>query len=139
MKTIIVATIAALFAASAFARPLRIWSYEDLFKKADVVPIVKVKAITDTTARFEGHGDPNQYQGRRAELLVGLSLKGERKQTISFDFFAYAPKSSSPPNGAEFADLGNADKVHYLVFLKKADDGTLTSPAPESPSPAARR
>ena len=125
MKAMTPVAIAVLFTTSAFGRPVRIWSYEDLFKEADVVAIVKVKKIADTTARLEGHGDPDQYQGKRAEVVVGLSLKGERKQTLSLDFFTYANKRGAPPDGAEFADLSKANKAHYLVFLKKAGDGTL--------------
>lgn len=124
MKTMIVVAIAVLFTTSAFARPVRIWSYEDLFREADVVAIVKVKKISDTKTLLEGHSDPKRYQGKRAEVNVGLSLKGEHRETLSFEFFTYA-KQIGEENGAMFADLSKADKAHYLVFLKKTEDGTL--------------
>jgi len=116
-----------LLPASVSARPVRVWSYEELLKEADVVAIVKVTKIEDTTARFEGHGDPSWYQGKLAHATVGLMLKGDVRKTLSFQFFNYLPKFRDPPNGAWFANLSKAGQVHlhYLVFLKKTVDGAL--------------
>ena len=124
MKIMVALAISVLLTTSVFARPVRIWSYEDLFNESDVVAIVKVKSITDTTARLDGHGDPNQFQGKRADIIVGLSLKGERQQVISFSFFTYRPNVPRA-NGGRFADLSKAGEADFLVFLKNTDDGTL--------------
>ena len=45
--------------------------------------------------------------------------------SLAFDYFTYAIGVSSPPNGAMFADLSKVDRSHYLVFLKRLDDGRL--------------
>jgi len=121
---LLICTVAAfLLAASASARPVRLWSYEELLKEADVVAIVKVTKIEETTARFEEHGDPGWYQGKLAHATVGLMLKGDARRTLSFQFFNYLPKFKDPPNGAWFANLSKAGQVHYLVFLKKTVGG----------------
>ena len=117
-----------LLSASAFARVVPIYSYEALFKKADVVAIVKVTKIEDTTARLEGASDPSLYQGKLANATVGLMLKGEARKTLSFQFFNYLPaklKNVYLLDGAHFPDLSKAKSIHYLVFLKKTADGGL--------------
>jgi hypothetical protein len=125
MRPFLALAICLLVAGTAAARPVRVWTYEDLFKEADVVAIVRVTEVRDTAARLEGYGDTKLYQGKEAEALVGLMLKGDRQPKLTFQFFSYAPKVSPLPNGAMFADLSGFQKSHYLVFLKKLDDGTL--------------
>lgn len=123
MKTFIAATSVMLFVTFAMARPVRIWTYEELLEKADVAAIIQVTKIEKTEARLAGHGDPRQFQGKRATATVGLRLKGKPGQTIQFDFFTYSSSTAPRANGAMFPDLSKADKAHYLVFLKKTSDG----------------
>jgi hypothetical protein len=125
MKAVIGAMLVILCATATLARPVRVWTYAELLKEADVVAILRVDRIENTGATFEGHGDSKQYQGKRATSIVGLSLKGSPSRTLTFDFFTYSSPTVIPPNGAMFPDLSKRDKVHYLVFLKKAADGTL--------------
>ena len=125
MKRLIALTVVALCATSVSARPVRSWTYEELLKEADVAAIIRVARVENIAATLEGHGDPKQYQGKRATAIVGLSLKGEPPRTITFDFFTYSSPTMIPPNGAMFPDLSKAEKTHYLVFLKKMADGTL--------------
>jgi hypothetical protein len=125
MRLLIAATCCLVLSTPAFARPVRVWTYDDLLKEADVVAIVKVTKVAETDVPLAGHGDPKQYQGKRADAIVGLMLKGEGRPSLAFDVFRYAPDTSSPPNGALFADVSKADTAHYLVFLKRQDDGTL--------------
>ena len=119
-----------LLPASASARVFPIRSYEELFKEADVVAIVKVDKIEDTKARLEGESDPNWYQGKVAHATVGLMLKGDARKTLSFQFFDYNRAAMRKAHvyvteGPWFASLGKAEKVHYLVFLKKTTGGGL--------------
>ncbi len=125
MKRLIALTVVAMCTTSALARPVRSWTYEELLKEADVAAIIRIDRVDDITATLEGHGDPKQYQGKRAAALVGLSLKGEPSRTLTFDFFTYTSQTMIPPNGAMFPDLTKAERVHYLVFLKKTADGTF--------------
>ena len=125
MRTIIAVVGCIILSAVATARPVRVWSYEDLLKESDVAAIVKVTKVVDTDVTLGGRGDAKQYQGKRASAIVGLMLKGKAQPSLAFDFFTYAPPVSSPPNGAMFADLSKAERSHYLVFLKRLDDGTL--------------
>src|SRR5689334_24192929 len=125
MKTVVGAILGIVCATSTIARPVRVWTHEDLLKEADVVAIVRIDRVVETSATLEGHGDAKQYQGKRAAAVVGLSLKGALSRTFTFDFFTYSSPTTTPPNGAMFPDLSRRDKVHYLVFLKKTTDGTL--------------
>ena len=123
MKTLIAATSVILFAALAIARPVRVWTYEELLEKADVAAIIQVTKIEKTEAQLEGHGDAKQFQGKRATGAVGLKLKGKLEKTIQFDFFTYSSSTAPRANGAMFPDLSKADTAHFLVFLKKTSDG----------------
>jgi hypothetical protein len=126
MKQILAVAIVVLSAVPAYARPVRIWSYEELFKESDVVAIVRVNKIEDTTTKLDGYA---RLQGKRATLKVGLNLKGERQQVLYLDFFSYPTgiNGNMVPNGFYFVNFGRADKADYLVFLKKTADGTLIS------------
>jgi hypothetical protein len=125
MRTIIAVVCCIILSAVAAARPVRVWTYEELLKESDVVAIVKVTKVVETDIPLAGYGEPKQYQSKRASAVVGLMLKGKSQSLLAFDFFTYAPSVSSPPNGAMFVDLSKADRAHYLVFLKRLDDGTL--------------
>jgi hypothetical protein len=81
MRPFLALAICLLVAGTAAARPVRVWTYEDLFKEADVVAIVRVTEVRDTAARLEGYGDTKLYQGKEAEALVGLMLKGDRRNS----------------------------------------------------------
>jgi hypothetical protein len=126
MKQTLAVLVFLCLAAPAFARPVRVWSYEELFKESDVVAIVKVIDIRDTTANLHGRVD-RSIQGKRARLRVGLILKGEKQDVLTLDFFAMTPplRGDMVPNGFFFLDFSRADKVHYLVFLKKTAEGSL--------------
>jgi hypothetical protein len=119
------AVAAIVCAASTDARPVRSWTYDELLKEADVAAVIRVQRVENIAAALEGHGDPKQYQGKRATVIVGLGLKGEPIRKIAFDFFTYSSPTALPPNGAMFPDLSKAEKIHYLVFLKKTPEGTF--------------
>jgi len=125
MKNAVAITFIILVASSVMARPVRSWTYDELLKEADVVAIVEVAKIQNTKTKLEGHGDPKQYQGKQATVVVGLSVKGEKLRTFEFHFFTYSTPNMIPPNGAMFPDLSSAEKSHYLVFLKRNADGVL--------------
>jgi hypothetical protein len=127
MKTMmnLFAVAVVVCAASSQARPVRSWRYDELLKEADLAVIIRVERVENIAATLEGHGDPKQYQGKRATAIVGLVLKGEPTRKMTFDFFTYSSPTMIPPNGAVFPDLSKAEKVHYLVFLKKTPEGTF--------------
>jgi len=91
--------------------------------KSDLIAVAEVLSITHSTAKFEGHGDPDLYQGKVAQLLIASPLKGDISTSeVELHYFTYA-KVKSTPNGALFINFKNPDQYQYLVYLKLNESG----------------
>jgi hypothetical protein len=96
--------------------------YEKLYEDADFVAIVELRSVSDSEKQLQGYRDPALYLGKIATFEVGIVLKGNPDaKNIALLYFEYGKMSE--PNGANFLDLSDAEKYHYLVFLKKGEDG----------------
>ena len=137
MRSLIALLGVVLLATAAAARPVRVWTYEELHKEADVVAIVRVTSVENTDAPLEGYGAAGQFQGKRATATVGLMLKGEAVPTIAMDFFTYAKGTGIPPNGALFADLSKADRRTTWCSSRRGP-AAGSPPRPATTTPAHR-
>src|ERR1017187_5956987 len=98
MRTTLIALLAASI--TAHATPIEIPTYQQLHDKADLVLILKVQAITETGAKTRQYGDPDFYQGYKANCQVLSVLKGKLEQTVVAVPFFQDPQQMPGFNGA---------------------------------------
>ena len=121
----ILTTFTLTLALSSEARIVRSWSYQELYEQADVVAIVEVTSVSKSKELMPGNSNAERFEGKVAQLAVGLVLKGEADlKTINLLHFAYA-KTLAVYNGADFIDFSDSKEHQYLVFLKKDKTGKL--------------
>lgn len=121
------------FAPSAFARRIETWSYDDLFKAADLVVITTAKGSKDNNEKVN-LGWKTEFIGVNTTFEVKSTLKGKAPEKLTVLHFR-------APEGQEFADgpllvtfrdkranlelkkvqmsLGVPD---YMLFLKASKD-----------------
>jgi hypothetical protein len=134
MKSIVVlllATACLLVATDIVAaRAVRIWSYQELLEKSDLVVIASVTANNDTMEHIDLPG----FQGQRvigveSRFAVSAVLKGDK--TLK-DFFLHhyrpGPDGMIVPNGPTFvyfavSENGSTPQRTYMLFLKREADG----------------
>ena len=104
----------------AFGRLIAHWPYEKLYKEADWVAVVELESTASSDQELLGYGDSAQYQGKIAQLNVGVILKGNRNaKKIRLRYFVYSETVPAMPNGALFINFSDSEKYLYLMFLKK--------------------
>ena len=125
MRSIIIALLAA--SATALARPIEMLTYQQLHDRADLILILKVRAITETDAKTktEEYGDPDFYQGYKAKCEVLSVLKGSLEQTNVAIAFFQNPQGIPGFNGAIIAPFMLRDNLVYLAYLKRRPNGEL--------------
>jgi hypothetical protein len=130
------------------ARPIEDWSYERLFKEADVVVIAKPESTADVDT---APADPRMrrgFVGQRTAFSLVSTLKGEAKGTSVQVLHFRLRDGVMPPNGPllitfrtkpvriEGKARGDAKRAgdafvmeipapHYLLFLKAGENGRL--------------
>ncbi len=115
-----------LCVASAQARPLEVPTYEELQKRADVVLVLRVKAITPRQTKPSEGIDTTFYRGYTAACSVLAVLKGSFDgKELSIPFFQH-PQALPGFNGAVAAPFSLEESLAYLAFMKRADNGQLT-------------
>lgn len=128
-----------LFVASADARRIENWSYERLFKEADVVVIAQAKGTVASDDRAADERWNANLIGQRTSFSVINALKGQvEKDSITVVHFK-SKECVLMPNGPlliKFRETGptiegggslkyqvQLSTPQYLLFLKRTDDG----------------
>jgi hypothetical protein len=105
-----------------FARPVKVWTEDELWKEADVVVIGSVVATKDGGRKPPSDTDPRDWVEVETKFKVVRKLKGEVEgDRIGITHFRYHDANSevTVPDGPSFVRF-NADKKHtYLIFLKR--------------------
>lgn len=114
-------------ASSASARPVKIWPFEELNEKADLV--IVGSAISSADAKGF------TYPDAKADTLVSVdtvfhidcTLKGDLKSdnvTVSHNRYYGKEAEITIIDGPSFIEFNTKLKNQYLIFLKRADDGS---------------
>lgn len=107
------------------ARPFEVWTYDDLRDQSDLIAVVELTSVSNTTARLPDCEIPDLYQGKTASLKLHTILKGTvggSDQIVLNYFTAVEPILNSPV----FLDLSVSDEFLYLVFLVDNGDGSFS-------------
>jgi hypothetical protein len=139
-RQILIVAALVLLSSSVFGRAIENWSYERLFKEAELVVIATAESTTDTKERAK-LGWEADFIGQDTSFSVHTALKGDLKKETKITVFHYrAPEKALFANGpllATFHDkpiafkgtIGDtqferaAGKPDYLLFLRKRADG----------------
>jgi hypothetical protein len=144
----LVLVAAAAAAAPAWARPLEGWSYERLFKEADVVVLARPESVADVDVKPKDARMREGFLGRVTTFSVVNAIKGEVKgKTIDVLHFrmkeglasADGPlliqfrtkpvriegKSGGDGKRAATAFAMELAPPDYLLFLKRGENGRL--------------
>src|SRR5690348_16734638 len=116
----------------ASARLVRIWSYQELLDKADLVVLATPAATNDTPEHIDLPGFPGEHVvGVETRFLVSAVLKGDSTQKqLVLHHYRTADGSDVPhvPNGPGFISFTPAEPPParprtYLLFLTREVDG----------------
>ena len=114
---------------AASARPVKLWSYQELLTNADFVAVLAVDTISVEKSPSWFNPIPAIYQDYVAHCRVLSVLKGDHTiQKVDVPFFQ-EPHGRPGINGAMPAPFTLNKNIEYLAYLKKADDGTWTPTA----------
>ena len=114
------------------ARGVRIWSYQELLDKSDLVVIAAPAATNDTKEHIDLPGFPGEHvSGVETRFTVSAVLKGAQ---LMKDFVLHHYRTSDGmniphvPNGPSFVSFAPAEKPTlapraYILFLIRETDG----------------
>jgi hypothetical protein len=112
------------------ARAVRLWSYQELLDRSDLVVIATLAGASDTKEHIDLPGfSGEQIIGVETKFSVSAVLKGdEAKKEIVLHHYRPADRTPRIPNGptyVSFSPAGNepGTKPAYLLFLVGEADG----------------
>jgi hypothetical protein len=105
------------------ARGVRLWSYQELLDKSDLVVIATVTNTGDTKERIDLPGFDGQHVvGVETKFNVSAVLKGN-KEVKDIVLHHYRDDGVIVPNGPTFVAFDSAQKRPLLLFLVREADG----------------
>lgn len=112
------------------ARVVRIWSYQELLEKSDLVAIATPTATNDTKEHIDLPGFVGQRViGVQTRFAVSAVLKGDRTlRGFVFHHYRPDPHGVMVPNGPSFVHFELAEKPTliqrtFILFLVREADG----------------
>jgi hypothetical protein len=115
-----------------WARVVRIWPYQQLLAKSDLVVIATATATSDTSEHIDLPGFVGEHvTGVDTTFAVSAVLKGDNSQTnIVLHHYRTSDGTniSHVPNGPSFVSFAPAEKPTlfaraYILFLIRESDG----------------
>jgi hypothetical protein len=106
------------------ARPVRVWKDAELWSEAEVVVLAMPRATKDVVARADDPR-PDYWVDVETTLDVQVVLKGEAGGEVTLRHARYRDGTMPLPNGPMFVKLDPEKRQQFLLFLKRAKDGTL--------------
>lgn len=129
MKKTVAICILCLLSISALARPIKMYSYKELFEMADIVAFLSLEKIEILGSVSSDNPAPELYQDYLAHCKIEYLLKGTTETNRIVIPFFQNPIGKPGFNGALPAPFTQMPvKIDYLAFLKKTD-GKVWKPA----------
>ena len=105
------------------ARCVRIWSYQELLDKSDLVVIGTATTTNNTKEHIQLPGFIGQLVlGVETKFAVSAVLKGNQG-TNDLILHHYQADDAAVPNGPDFVSFDPAKKRTFLLFLVREPDG----------------
>lgn len=125
-----------LLARVVFAHLMYDWSYQEMFKKADLVVVAKPASTTNTSERTTLSGDLHVV-GLSTTFETLLILKGDKNlKIIVLHHYRLSDPGEVILNGPAFVDFRASNPLPFLLFLVKEPDGRY-APATDQIDPGA--
>ena len=113
------------------ASRIRIWNYQELLDRSDLVALATPAATNDTQERIDLPGFEGEHViGVETKFLVSAVLKGDKAQTnVVLHHYRTADGTNIPhvPNGPSFVSFSPAENPTiqrtYILFLVREADG----------------
>jgi hypothetical protein len=113
------------------ARGIRIWKYQELLDKSDLVALATPATTNDTQERIDLPGFEGEHvMGVETKFLVSAVLKGDKAETnILVHHYRTLDDTNIPhiPNGPSFVSFSPAENATiqrtYILFLVREADG----------------
>jgi hypothetical protein len=124
MKRLAIALLIVTVPSLAFGRFMAVWSYQELFDKADLVAIAKPISSKDTAERgLLPDGPKWDVVGLSTECEISTILKGDKnlKRCTIHHYRQKNPKEILD-DGPSFVSFDLKNHPCYLLFLKKESD-----------------
>jgi len=106
------------------ARPVRMWSPDELTQKADIIVIATIKSIEDEYSKRMVSSIPKADTWVPIESVFDVQavLKGHlSNKTVTIRHYRYFDKSAEVivSDGPGFVEFNPAKKNQYLIYLKQ--------------------
>ena len=142
-KAVLTICILVLWLQPCLGRPVRMWGYDELWEKADLVVIAKPVATKDLDDERKLAG--TSVVGQETTFEVTVCMKGKlaeadegKKPTFKLYHYRLDDSVTGVTNGPLLLHLPKDDKSQYLMFLKRTDKGKDLKDALYEPRSAAR-
>lgn len=118
MKTLICLTCLLFTVTLLEARPLRPWTYQELFDESDTVIIATATKSHPLADFISPTGYTGPVEAYQSDFTVLGVFKGDKKKEVRMTFYRL-PKHNIPiPNGPGFIDIDTKENNRYILFLK---------------------
>ena len=113
-----------VLAASIEARPVKIWSLQELTTKADLVVVATAVSSTDTKNWVYPEAKDTTWVTVDTVFSIETVLKGELKgPSVTVQHFRYWKPEASVIDGPSFVQFAPSKKHRYLMFLGRKANG----------------
>ena len=128
---VLTAAVLVLSTSLGAARAVRIWSYQELFDKADFVVLATPTITNDTKEQSDLPGFSEQVVGVETRFSVSVVLKGDKGlRAFVLHHYRTSDGTNIPhvPNGPSFVSFtpvegATAIQRTYILFLLRQADG----------------
>ena len=110
----------------ASARPVKMWSFEELNDSADLVVVGTALSSADTKGHVYPNAKGDTWISVDTKFTVNGTLKGNPKgDTLTVRHLRFFTKKGivAIVNGPSFVKFNPKLKNRYLIFLKRTEDG----------------
>jgi hypothetical protein len=115
-------------ASSVSARPVKIWSFEELNEKADLVIVGTAISSADAKGLAYPEAKADTWVSVDTVFQIDSTLKGDLKTdkvTVRHNrYYGNTPEITIIDGPSSFIEFNTKLKNQYLIFLKRTDDGS---------------
>jgi len=125
MKIITITLLIFITTCLSHARPFTLWSYQDLYDKADLVIIAKPISTQDTTEKTTLPDIPDVHVvGLFTEFKISVVMKGDKSmKKATLHHYRLADTKEEVINGPTLISFDPKQRTQSLMFLRLEKDG----------------
>ena len=139
MRAVLFSSLLAVLVLTTQGRPVRVWSYQELYTSSDLVVIAKAVSTKDTReqASLPGIQPDVKVIGVITGLEVQVVFKGEKTRTkVYLHHYRLADPAMPMTNGPSLVAFDSKKNESYLFFLKQETPDGPYAPVSGQTDPA---